>query len=208
MRQAGRPGLPTPAIVEYVTNSANPSFAVLIGSTRPGRLGASVGAWAHEVASARSDLTVDVLDLADFDLPLLNEPTIPGAAQGNYENPATAAWSAAVAKYDGYLWVTPEYNHSVPAAMKNAFDVLFGEWRYKVAGLVGYGASGGVRAVEHWRVIMANAFLFPVRGQLELSLFADFGPDGAAPGERRAGELGTVLDQMVELNSALRTLRS
>ncbi|MFZ2502526.1 MAG: NAD(P)H-dependent oxidoreductase [Nocardioides sp.] len=185
-----------------------PHLAVLIGSTRPGRAGRAVGEWVFEQASTRDDVSAELLDLADFDLPLLAEATVPGAAMGRYENPQTQAWSAAVSRFDGFLWVTPEYNHSMPGAMKNAFDVLYPEWRYKTVGLIGYGASGGVRAVEHWRLSMANAFLFPVRGQLELSLFTDWGADGFAPGDRRATELGGLINQVVELDSALVSLRS
>jgi NAD(P)H-dependent FMN reductase len=182
-------------------------IAILVGSTRPGRKGTSVGEWVLKQAVGRDDATFELVELADFDLPLLSEPTVPGAANRNYETPQTQVWSQKIDEYDGFVWVTPEYNHGVPAAMKNGFDVLYPEWAHKGVGFVGYGADGAVRAIEHWRTIVANAQMHAVRAQVSLSTFAEF-PDGEfIPLGRRDGELKTVLDQVVAVTKACAVLR-
>lgn len=182
-------------------------IAVIVGSTRPGRLGSSVGEWVYKQTQGRS-ATYDLLELADFDLDLLKEERVPGAAQRDYENAKTRAWGAKIDEYDGFVFVTPEYNHGVPAALKNAFDVLYPEWNNKAAGFVAYGADGGVRSVEQWRTITINSMLYTVRAQVSLSLFTDFGENGLEPQDRRAGELATLFDQVEQLAGALRTIRS
>lgn len=161
-----------------------------------------------DIASTRDDATYELVDLADYRLPLLCEATVPGAANRQYERPETRAWSATIDALDGFCWVTPEYNHGVPAAMKNAFDVLYPEWGHKAVGFVAYGADGGVRAVEHWRTIVANAHLYAVRAQVSLSMFTDFGPAGFDPQERRTGEVNRVLDQVVAMARATASLRA
>ena len=183
-------------------------IAIIIGSTRPGNLGTAVGKWVHAQLADRTDAEFSLVNLADYDLDLLNEPTIPGAAGGKYENVKTQRWSDEIAQYDGYIFVTPEYNHSVPAAMKNAFDVLGGEWRQKSVAFVGYGANDGVRAVEHWRQITANFAMLAVRNQLAINTFSEFTDGEFTPAERRAGELQSVASGLVELAAVSQQLRN
>ncbi|OYO22421.1 NADPH-dependent FMN reductase [Enemella dayhoffiae] len=183
-------------------------IGIIIGSTRPGRSGESVGPWVADQAAGRTGADYELVDLADYNLSLLAEPTVPGMANRQYERAETRAWSQKIDEFDGYVFVTPEYNHGVPAALKNAVDVLGPEWGDKALGLVGYGADGGVRAIEQWRVIAANLRLIAVRNQVSLSLFTEFGPDGFEPADRRAGELSGVLDQVEELAGALHQLRA
>lgn len=183
-------------------------IGIITGSTRPGRAGAAVSEWVHAQAVQRSDAEFVLVDLASYELPLLSEPTIPGAAGGKYEVPQTSKWAATIAELDGFVFVTPEYNHGVPAALKNALDVLGGEWMHKGIAFVGYGADSGIRAVEQWRVITANVKLHAARAQLALGLFTDWSPEGFTPGERRADELSVVLDELVPLTEAVATLRS
>lgn len=182
-------------------------MAILVGSTRPGRKGTQVGEWVKQQVAGRDDAEFELIELADFDLPLLSEPTVPGAANRNYEVPQTRAWSEVIDGYDGFVWVTPEYNHGVPAAMKNAFDVLHPEWAHKGVAFVAYGADGGVRAVEHWRTIVANAQMHAARAQVSLSTFDDFSDGVLAPKQRRSGEIKTVIDQLVALTQACSVLR-
>ncbi|WP_018024547.1 NADPH-dependent FMN reductase [Corynebacterium ulceribovis] len=182
-------------------------IAIIIGSTRPGNLGTSVGEWVNSQVADRGDAEFTLLSLADFNLDLLNEPTIPGAANGKYDNPKTQAWSDEISQYDGYIFVTPEYNHSVPAAMKNSFDVLGVEWRQKAVAFVGYGANDGVRAVEHWRQITANFSMLAVRNQVALNTFGDFTEGNFTPIERRAGELHTMVDGLVNYAKVSQQLR-
>lgn len=184
-------------------------IAIIVGSTRPNRTGTLVGQWVKEQADHRGgDATYDLLEVADFELGLLAEPTVPGAANRNYENPQTRVWSAAIDSYDAFVFVTPEYNHSVPAAMKNAVDLLYPEWNQKAVAFVGYGADGAVRAIEHWRTIAANVQLQDVRAQVSLSRFFDWDEDGFAPMDRREGELKTMFDQLEGIGRAVATLRS
>jgi NAD(P)H-dependent FMN reductase len=189
-------------------STTKPTIAIVIGSTRPGRLGADVADWVARLAKERTLADYQVLDVAEFDLDLLNEPTVPGAANRDYDNEKTRRWSRAVDEFDGFVFVTPEYNHSVPAALKNAFDVLYPEWSDKPAAFVGYGADGAVRAIEHWRSIVANARMVAVRAQVSLSLFHDMGEDGLAPMDRREDELSTVFDQVEQMAGALAPLRA
>lgn len=160
-------------------------IGVIIGSTRPGRNGEKVATWfmdqvtAHQEGSASNGVTYELVDLAAFDLPLLSEPTVPGAANGEYENPATITWAEKIATFDGYIFVTAEYNHSVPAALKNAFDVLYVEWVKKSIAFVSYGALSGARAVEHWRGIVANANMLQARNQVSVPLSDSLQEDGS-----------------------------
>lgn len=183
-----------------------PRIAIIVGSTRPGRKGSAVGRWVAEQAATR-DASYELVELADFDLPLLQEATVPGAADRDYETPQTREWSAAVDRFDGFVWVTPEYNHGVPAAFKNALDVLYPEWNHKAVGFVSYGADGGTRAVEQWRGIVANVMMVGVRAFVALSTFSDWQDDAFTPTERRAGELGRVFDQLEAMTVAISSLR-
>ena len=189
-------------------SSTKPTIAIVIGSTRPGRLGADVADWVARQAKDRSLADYEVLDVAEFDLDLLNEPTVPGAADRAYDNDKTRRWSRTVDEFDAFVFVTPEYNHSVPAALKNAFDVLYPEWGDKAIGFVGYGADGAVRAIEHWRGIVANARMVAVRAQVSLSLFQDFQDGELQPIDRREAELGTLFDQVEQMAGALAPLRA
>jgi NAD(P)H-dependent FMN reductase len=183
-------------------------IGIILGSTRPGRQGESIARWVYARASQRNDAEFALIDLKDYGLGLLNEATVPGAANRQYENPATRRWSQTVDALDSFVFVTPEYNHGVPAALKNAVDLLYPEWNHKAVGFVAYGADGGVRAVEHWRAIVANVLMHDVRAQVSLSLFLDADAGAFAPLERRAGELDNMLGQLVPLAHALKTLRS
>ena len=191
-----------------MTSNQTPTIAIVLGSTRPGRLGAGVADWVARLAKDRDGADYQVLDVDEFDLDLLAEPTVPGAAGRDYDNEKTRRWSRAVDEFDGFVFVTPEYNHSVPAAMKNAFDVLYPEWSDKPVGFVGYGADGATRAVEHWRTIVANARMVAVRAQVALSLFQDFSDGELTPLDRREDELATVFDQVEQMAGALAPLRA
>src|SRR6266403_2398972 len=127
-------------------------IAIIIGSTRPGRNGEAVGKWVYEIAQKRSGAEFELVDLKDFNLPLLDEPMPP--IMGQYSKPHTKAWAAKIATFDGFVFVTPEYNHSTSGALKNAIDFLFREWHDKAAAFVGYGSVGGARAVEQVRMVM------------------------------------------------------
>src|SRR6266498_2382141 len=129
-------------------------IAIIIGSTRPGRNGEAVAKWVHEIAQKRTDAEFELVDIRDFNLPLLDEPAPP--SMGQYSKPHTKAWAAKINSFDAFVFVTPEYNHGICGALKNAIDFLFKEWNNKAAGFVGYGGAGGVRAVESLRLVMGE----------------------------------------------------
>ena len=147
-------------------------IAIIIGSTRPGRKGAAVAKWAYEIAQKRSDAEFELVDIKDFNLPLLDEPMPP--IMGQYTHDHTKRWSEKIASFDGYVFVTPEYNHATSAALKNAIDFLYAEWVNKAAGFIGYGGASGARAVESLRLIMGELQVATVRAQVGLSMFTDF----------------------------------
>lgn len=181
-------------------------IAIIIGSTRPGRHGDAVARWVHDLAAKRGDAEFEVVDVAGFQLPLLDEP-IP-ASVGQHTLPHTRAWAAKVASFDGYVFVTPEYNHSAPGALKNAIDFLYAEWNNKAAGFVSYGSAGGTRAVEHLRSVMAELQVADVRTQVALSLFTDFEHfTSLQPATHQQEALTDMLDQLIAWGNALKTLR-
>lgn len=182
-------------------------LAIVVGSTRPGRVGEAVARWVYDLAKERGDAAFELLDIQDFNLPLLDEPVPP--SMGQYSKEHTKKWAAKVASFDGYVFVTPEYNHGPPGALKNAIDYLYAEWNNKAAGFVGYGSAGGVRAVEQLRLVMAEVQVATVRNQVMLSLFADFENYTAfKPAAHHEKSLGGMLDQLVAWAGAMKTLRA
>ncbi|HEY0721112.1 MAG TPA: NAD(P)H-dependent oxidoreductase [Gammaproteobacteria bacterium] len=181
-------------------------IAIIVGSTRPGRKAESVARWVHGIASQRSDAEYEVVDIQDFSLPLLDEPIPP--SQHKYSQPHTRVWAAKIASFDGFVFVTPEYNHGTSAALKNAIDFLYQEWNNKAAGFVSYGSIGGARAVESLRLVMGEIQIADVRAQVMLSLFTDFeNMTTFKPAPFQADAVNTMLDQLVAWSGALKPLR-
>src|SRR5258707_588585 len=147
-------------------------IAAIIGSTRPGRVGESVAKWVYEHAQRRTDAKFELVDIQDFNLPLLDEAVPPSL--GQYAHEHTKTWAAKINSFDGYVFVTPEYNHGICGALKNAIDFLYREWNNKAAGFVGYGGAGAARAVSQLRAVMAYLQVATVQNQVQLSLMTDF----------------------------------
>jgi NAD(P)H-dependent FMN reductase len=181
-------------------------IAIILGSTRPNRNGEAVAKWVCEVAKTRSDAEFELVDIKDFNLPLLDEPVPP--SMGQYSKPHTKAWAAKIGSFDAYVFVTPEYNHGTSGALKNAIDFLFAEWNNKAAGFVSYGGAGGARAAEQLRLILAEVQMATVRNQVLLSLFTDFENFSVfKPGPTKEQSVNDMLDQVIAWAGALRTLR-
>jgi NAD(P)H-dependent FMN reductase len=179
---------------------------VILGSTRPGRNGEAVAKWTFENAQKHGNAEYELVDIADYDLPLLDEPVPP--SMGQYSKDHTKRWAAKIATFDGFVFVTPEYNHGINGALKNAIDFLFAEWNNKAAGFVSYGSAYGVRAVEHLRGVCGEIKIADVRTQVMLSLFADFENYSVfKPDERHLAVLNTMLDEVVSWGTALKTVR-
>jgi len=181
--------------------------AVILGSTRPNRHSEPVGRWVMDRVALRPDLQAELIDLAQVELPLLDEPMPP--IMGEYVHEHTRAWAATIARYDAFVFVTPEYNRSIPAVLKNAIDFLYHEWTNKAAGFVSYGAdAGGARAVEHLRVVLGELHIADVRTMVPLSLTQDFENfSNFTPTEAAVKKADEMLEQLAAWARALRTAR-
>jgi NAD(P)H-dependent FMN reductase len=183
-----------------------PRIGIILGSTRPGRNGEQVAQWVLDAASARTDAEYELVDLLDYPLPHLDEPIPPSL--GQYQNDHTKQWAEKIASLDGFVMVTPEYNHSTSGVLKNAIDYLFAEWANKAVGFVSYGGVGGARATEHLRLIAGELQMADVRQQVALSLMTEFENFSVfKPGEYNLAALHTMLDQVVAWSAALAPLR-
>jgi NAD(P)H-dependent FMN reductase len=182
-------------------------IAIIVGSTRPGRNGKAVADWVLGKAAGRTGATYELIDLVDFPLPHMDEAIPPSA--GQYAGEHTKAWAAKIGGYDGFIFVTPEYNHSTSGVLKNAIDYLYAEWSNKAAAFVSYGSLGGARAIEHLRAICSELQIAHVRQQLSFSLFTDFENfsifSPAAPHDDTAGVL---FDQLETWAGAMKSIRS
>lgn len=181
--------------------------AIIIGSTRPNRKAEAVARWVYETLKGRKDAVFEIVDIKDFNLPLLDEPLPPSMSQ--YSQTHTKLWSSKIASFDAYIFVTPEYNHGTSGALKNAIDFLYKEWNNKSAGFVSYGSTGGTRAVEQLRLVMGEIQIADVRAQVTLSLFQDFeNYSEFKPGANQAQYVHTMTDQVLSWGEALRSLRT
>ncbi|WP_372352419.1 NADPH-dependent FMN reductase [Streptomyces sp. KL116D] len=179
------------------------TIGIILGTTRPGRVGPQIAEWVEKTARAREDADFELVDIADYHLPLFDEPRSP--RMGDYEHDHTRAWAAKIDALDGFVFVTPEYNRSIPAALKNAIDFVYNEWNNKAAGFVGYGSNvSGSRAVDHLRHIAAGVQLAAVHTQVNLSLRTDFEQFTTfAPAAGHEVMLQQMLTEVVTLTKAL-----
>ncbi|MCW2913382.1 MAG: NADPH-dependent reductase [Actinomycetia bacterium] len=181
-------------------------IGIILGSTRPGRNGEAVARWVHQIASQRNDVEFELVDLLDYKLPHLDEVLPPSL--GQYEFSHTREWAAKIASFDGFVMVTPEYNHSTSGVLKNAIDFLFAEWNNKAVGFVSYGSVGGARAVEHLRLIAGELKMADVRTQVALSLFTEFENFSVfKPSDFQVQSLNQMLDEVIAWSGALAPLR-
>ncbi len=146
--------------------TAKPKIALIIGSTRKTRFADIPAQWMLAQAQAREDMTVELVDLRDFDLPLFDEPA--SNAYMPSSNPAAVAWQKKIGGYDGYIFVVAEYNHSVTGALKNAMDQAYVEWAKKPMAAIAYGSMGGARALEHLRMIGVELHMVPTRNAVHI----------------------------------------
>jgi NAD(P)H-dependent FMN reductase len=181
---------------------------IILGSTRPNRNGEQVAKWVYDVASRRDDADYELVDLRDYPLPHLDEPM--SAAWGpDYQHDHTKQWSEKIASFDGFVIVTPEYNHSTSGVLKNAIDYLYKEWNNKAVGFVSYGGVGGARAAEHLRLIAGELQMADVRQQVTISLRTEFENFSVfKPGEYVEHDLTVLLDEVTAWSNALAPLRA
>ena len=181
-------------------------IAIIIGTTRPGRKAETVARWVHGIAAERDDATFELVDIAEFALPHLDEPA--PALAGRYAQAHTRQWARRIESFDGFVFVTPEYNQSMPGVLKTAIDFLYAEWNGKAAAFVGYGVDGAARAVAHLRSVMGALKIADIAGSVALSLHDDFeGFSEFRPRPHQRERALAMLDELVAWSRALRALR-
>ena len=182
-------------------------LSVIIGSTRPGRVGLPIGQWFFERARLHGKFEVELVDLKQQNLPLLDEPKHPRF--GEYEQEHTKAWSKLIKASDAFVFVSPEYNFSAPPALLNAIDFLFHEWAYKPAGFVSYGGmSGGIRAVQMLKQPLISMKVVGIPESVAIPFFTQLMDNGAFKGSEALEKSAvTMLDELLRWTDALATLR-
>jgi NAD(P)H-dependent FMN reductase len=180
---------------------------VIVASTRPGRLGPSVATWFQEVAQAHGRFEVELVDLAEVNLPMFDEPQHP--AKGQYAHEHTKRWAARVAAGDAFVIVTPEYNHAPPPSLVNALDFVFAEWNHKPVAFVSYGAvSGGTRAVEMAHNQVISLKMIPLTETVVLPFVSKQIADGKfTPTEAQGKSALGLLDALLKMSEALKPIR-
>lgn len=145
---------------------------VILGSTREGRFGDKPAKWIFEELKKQEGIEAEFIDLRDWPLPFFDEPISPSYNKGNYKNPLAKKWAEKVGQADGYIMVTPEYNHGYSAVLKNALDYVYYEWNKKPVAFVSYGGiSGGTRAVQQLRQVAIELQMVPIRAGVHLTLY-------------------------------------
>jgi NAD(P)H-dependent FMN reductase len=182
-------------------------IGIILGSTRPNRVGAQVAAWVHDVAARRDDADVELVDLREQSLPHLDEPLSP--MLGQYRHEHTKAWAEKIASFDALIFVTPEYNHGMPGVLKNAIDFLHAEWNDKSVGIVSYGVAGGTGAAAQLRQVCGQLGMADVSPQVALSLHSEFENYSVfTPSAHSTATLGMVVDRVVAWGVALAPRRA
>jgi|SRR5690554_6823135 len=174
-------------------------IGIILGSTRPGRVSPQVGEWVKNIADKRNDASYEIIDIKEFNLPFLGNPS--GEKQ-------VKAWAERINDLDGFIFIVAEYNHSITGVLKNALDLVREEWNNKAAGIVSYGSTGGARAAEHLRGILGELLVADVRVHPTLSLFLDFENfTKFKPQNIHLDNVNTMIDQVIAWSKALRPLR-
>lgn len=181
---------------------------VVTVSTRPGRIGGPIADWFVETAREHGGFEVDPVDLAELDLPMMNEPNHPRMQQ--YTHDHTKAWAARVERADAFVFVAPEYNFGIAAPLKNALDYLQKEWAYKPASFVSYGGvSGGLRAVQMAKQIITTLGMYAIPQQVIIPFAMKQLADGVfTPNDEQAASATVMLDELLKVSEALKPLRS
>jgi NAD(P)H-dependent FMN reductase len=186
----------------------NPILQIIIASTRPGRVGPSVASWIHQRAIAHGGFDVELIDLAEVNLPMFDEPKHPRLRQ--YVHQHTKDWSATIDRADAFIFVIPEYNYGFNAAIKNAIDYLNAEWKHKPVGFVSYGGVGaGTRAVQMLKQVITALSMVPVFDAVNIPFIQQFLDDERKlqPNDIMETAATTMLDELVRWTATLRALR-
>lgn len=184
-----------------------PKIAIIVGSVREGRFADAAVSWFKPIADARTDLAFEVLDLKDYKLPMFDEAVPPSMGQPA-ANAEGQRWRNKLSEFDGYVFITAEYNRAPTGALKNAIDWAYYEWNRKAAGFVGYGSAGGARAIEQLRTISAELQMASVRRAVQIDLFPIW-TEGKTLADlpRHEKDANEMLDQLSWWSAALKTAR-
>ncbi len=184
-----------------------PRLNIIIGSTRPGRQGPKVAEWFHQFAVGHGGFDIELVDIASFGLPLLDEPRHPRFQ--DYQNDHTRAWSASVAAADAYVFITPEYNYFAAPALINALDYVYHEWAYKPAGIVSYGGvSGGLRSAQALKPLLTTLKVMPIPEGVSVPFFVRMIEDEVfKPNEPIEQGAKAMLDELARWAEALKPMR-
>jgi NAD(P)H-dependent FMN reductase len=182
-------------------------IGIILGSTRPGRRGEQIASWLLETARAHGGAEYELVDLDHHGLGNLDEAAHPMLQQ--YEHPHTQRWAQTIDGFDGFVFLTPEYNHSYPGSLKNAIDYLYKEWNDKAAGIVSYGGgAAGVRAAESLRLVLAELQIATVRMQPAIPMRTAFATGSFVPADDLAATVHDMLEQTIAWSGALAGVRA
>jgi len=184
---------------------------IILGSTRQGREGEKVAKWIESEARKREDFDIEYIDLREFSLPMFDEPVSPSFNKGQYSLPEAAEWAKRVDKADGYIFVAPEYNHSIPAVLKNAIDYVYNEWGDKAAGVVSYsgGPYAGVGATQALRTIFTEIQIAPIRASIHIPfVWKAFDEQGNPVDEHLSSAPKAFFDNLAKWTRAMKSIRS
>lgn len=186
-----------------------PRLQTIIASTRPGRVGRPIGEWFHARAVAHGAFEAELLDLREIDLPFLDEPNHPRLHRYTHEH--TQRWSETITRGDAFVWVTPEYNHGMPATLKNAVDFLFLEWSRKPLGIVSYGGvSAGLRSAQQLKQVAGSVGLVPVGSAVSIPFVQQVLSEDRTrleASETLERSADAMLDELVRVEAVVRALR-
>jgi len=182
---------------------------VIIGSIRPNRFGDKPAQWIVEALKKQQDVEVELIDIRELQLPMFDEPVSPASNKGEYVHPEGVAWAKKVAEADGFVIVTPEYNHGYPPSLKNALDYVYYGWNKKPVGFVSYGGiSGGIRAVQQLRQVVIELQMVPIRGGVYIPFFRKLlDEEGAFHSETLVPQAEPMIEQLLWWAKVLKKAR-
>lgn len=181
---------------------------VIIGSTREGRFGDKVAQWIFDTLKQKPDVEAELIDLRDWPLPFFNEAVSPSMNEGKYANELAAKWAQKIGEADGYIMITPEYNHGYSAVLKNAIDYVYKEWNNKPVAFVGYGSVGGARAIEQLREVAVELQMTPIRNGVYIPGYWSYlDESGNLKTEQFQKAADSTIDQLIWWAQALKSAR-
>lgn len=181
---------------------------VIVGSTRQNRFSEKPARWIYEEAKKKEGVEVELLDLRDYPMPFFDEPVSPSMSKESYANETVVRWGKKIKEADGFIIVTPEYNHGYPAVLKNALDYVYHEWNRKTVGFVSWGSVAGARSIEQLRQVAIELQMAPIRNSIHIPAFWTLlDESGNLKTDSLQKHADAFLDQLLWWTGALKTAR-